>query len=189
VGTTTTNTSIAATTGYHDFKILVNSAGTSVAFYIDGILAGTIATANIPSLSIAPTIVFTRSSGSLPAARLDLFQMLIQLTASRTGGTILPVGASTVQAYTATATDYQVLITDSIVGVTNTAAPRTITMPNTGMTAGQSWEIKDESGGAAAQNITISGNGANIDGAATTVIGNNYGAVGLYWNGSQFFII
>lgn len=95
-----------------------------------------------------------------------------------------------VYAYTATAISYQVLITDKIIGVTSNAAARTITMPNSGMVAGQSWTIKDEAGTAqSANNITISGNGANIDGASTFVINTNYGSATVYWNGTNFFVI
>lgn len=93
-------------------------------------------------------------------------------------------------AYTATAISYQVLITDKIIGVTSNASARTITMPNAGMVAGQSWTIKDQAGTAqSANNITISGNGANIDGASTFVINTNYGSASLYFDGTNFFII
>lgn len=93
-------------------------------------------------------------------------------------------------AYTATAISYQVLITDKIIGVTSNASARTITMPNAGMVAGQSWTIKDQAGTAqSANNITISGNGANIDGASTFVINTNYGSATLYFDGTNFFII
>ncbi len=91
-------------------------------------------------------------------------------------------------AYVQTAISYQVLVTDSIVGVTSNAAARTVTMPNSGMTVGQVWTIKDEAGTAqSANNITVSGNGVNIDGAATFVINTNFGSIDLYWNGTQFF--
>jgi hypothetical protein len=188
VGTTTTNTSIAATTGYHSYTISINAAGTSVSFYIDGVLAGTIATANVPSAAMSATVAFARSSGALPLALFDLFYMTKDLTVSRSGGIIIPVASPTVSAYTQTPISYQVLITDSIVGVSSTASARTITMPNANMAIGQTWSIKDESLAAGTNNITISGNGVNIDGAATFVISNNGGAVDLYWNGTQFFI-
>lgn len=102
------------------------------------------------------------------------------LTISNNAGSIL--------SYTATAISYQVLITDATIGVTSTAAARTITMPLSGMTAGQIWTVKDESGLASVNNITIAGNAANIDGAAFFTINNNYGAVNIYWNGTAFFI-
>lgn len=105
-----------------------------------------------------------------------------------TGAASSPAWSSQFSAYTATAISYQVLITDNTIGVTSTAAARTITMPNAGMITGQIWTVKDESGGALTNNITINGNGANIDDAATFVLNNNYGAVNIYWNGTAFFI-
>jgi len=83
VGTTTTNTSIAATTGYHKYQIVINAAGTSVQFFIDGVSAGTIATANVPSAAMSALVAFVRSSGALPAALLDLFVLQNILTTSR----------------------------------------------------------------------------------------------------------
>lgn len=91
--------------------------------------------------------------------------------------------------YTATATSLALNNTEIIIGVTSTAAARTITLPNTGLVAGQRFVVKDESGAAATNNITISGNGANIDGAATKLISTNYGSVDLYFNGTNWFTI
>jgi hypothetical protein len=81
------------------------------------------------------------------------------------------------------------LNTDAIIGVTSTAAVRTITMPASSLVTGQRWTVKDESGGAAANNIIVSGNGKNIDAAASYSITTNYGAVDLYYNGTQFYLI
>ena len=79
---------------------------------------------------------------------------------------------------------YSILATDHVIGVTSTAAPRTLTLPASGRVAGMTFVIKDESGGAATNNITVQGNGANIDGAASHVINTNYGFVALYWTGA-----
>lgn len=89
----------------------------------------------------------------------------------------------------ATGSNYQVLVDDCIIAVTDTVLVKTMTMPNTGMRGGQQWIIKDESGAAAGPGvpIIINGNGALIDGAATTTINTNYGSKSLYWNGSAFF--
>lgn len=89
---------------------------------------------------------------------------------------------------TTTATDYSVQLTDYYVGVTNTSAPRTITLPNNA-TAGQTFVIKDESGGATTNNITIvvSG-GANIDGSSSKILNSNYQAVNLIFTGTQYFV-
>lgn len=45
--------------------------------------------------------------------------------------------------------------------------------------------IKDDVGTAGASNITVNGNGKNIDGAATKVISTNYGSLSLIYNGTQ----
>lgn len=77
---------------------------------------------------------------------------------------------------------------ETIVGITNTAAPRTITIPTAYNVTGKILVFKDESGGAAGQNITIATQGAaNIDGAATATISANYGTIRLYSDGTNWF--
>lgn len=112
-----------------------------------------------------------------------------------------PVGISTTtpteglhindsQAYrrTATAINYVVISTDMIIAVTNTAAPRGITIPAAAATTiGRVLIIKDESGGALINNITITPAGGLIDGAATYVINLNNGVVRLYNSGVNWF--
>lgn len=93
-----------------------------------------------------------------------------------------------------TATDYTVLKTDQYIGVTSTASARIITLPNTGSSAligssGQIWTIKDESGGAGTNNITITPNGGTIDGSATFVINQNYGSADVMFDGTNYFLI
>jgi hypothetical protein len=90
---------------------------------------------------------------------------------------------------TATAISYTVLITDMYVGVTSTAAPRTISLPNVGVTAGQVFTVKDESGGAATNNITVDVNGGvkTIDGAASQAINGNYDGYNFIYDGTNYF--
>lgn len=87
------------------------------------------------------------------------------------------------------AADYTATKQDYYIGVTSTAAPRTITLP--ALAAVPEWieyVIKDESGGAGANNITIDGDGAEtIDGATTKIINSNYGAVRLLRGESAWF--
>lgn len=88
-----------------------------------------------------------------------------------------------------TAASYTALKDDYYIGVTSTAAARTITLPAlASVTDNKRYVVKDESGGAVANNITIDGNGAEtIDGAATKVISSNYGSVRLVKSGSSWF--
>jgi hypothetical protein len=103
-------------------------------------------------------------------------------------GLVYQVGAPAFN-YVATAVSLALTSANCIVGVTSNAAARTITLPNSNMAKGQVFTVKDEAGTAASANaITVSGNGANIDGASTYVINQNFASVDIYWNGTQFFV-
>jgi hypothetical protein len=88
---------------------------------------------------------------------------------------------------TAVTGTYQVLATDDFLSINTIAAPFTITMPAT-PTLGDTYKIKDAVGGAAANNVTISGNGVNIDGTASIVLSQNYAAVELTYTGTQWSV-
>lgn len=77
-----------------------------------------------------------------------------------------------------------------IIGVTSTAAPRTITIPSALIAAGTFIIIvKDESGGAGTNNITVATEGAEtIDGQASVAIVEDYGSLSLYSDGTNLFI-
>lgn len=79
--------------------------------------------------------------------------------------------------YTTLSSDYVILV--------DTSAARTIT-PLGSPTTGQTYRIKDNVGSAAANNITITPSGKNIDGAASYVISSNYGSVDIVYNGTQW---
>ena len=90
---------------------------------------------------------------------------------------------------TASATDYTAKVSDFIIAITNTGAARTVNLPPVASAGvGTVYIVKDESGGAGTNNITIDGDGSEtIDGATTKVINTNYGAVRLYCTGSAWF--
>lgn len=73
--------------------------------------------------------------------------------------------------------------------ITDTTAPRTVQIASADIsTVGFVAIVKDESGGAAANNITITTEGSEtINGSATATINTNYGAVRLYSNGTNLF--
>jgi len=91
---------------------------------------------------------------------------------------------------TRSAVSYVVLASDYLIGITSTAAPRTVTLlasPH----LDQHFIIKDESGAANTNNITVTvaGGAINIDGATTFVMNVAYGSIEVYWNGSQYFTV
>jgi hypothetical protein len=81
--TTSVNTSIAATTSYVNLGMVINAAGTSVSFTINGVSAGSAIVTNIPTASINPVFMWIKASGNLPASLIDLFYMKQTLTTAR----------------------------------------------------------------------------------------------------------
>jgi hypothetical protein len=80
-----------------------------------------------------------------------------------------------------------------IVAVTNTDSTRTITLATRLMTddfGARLVIIKDESGGALTNNITVATEGSEtIDGAASVAIDANYGILYLYSDRSNWYIL
>ena len=88
-----------------------------------------------------------------------------------------------------TAATYTAKGGDRLIGV-NRAGVVTITLPTAQVNNGRSYTIKDESGAAATNNITVATEGSeNIDGAATDTISENYGAKTYYSDGSNWFTV
>ena len=93
---------------------------------------------------------------------------------------------------TATATDYDpsVLTDDDIIAVTNTDSTRAIIISIEDVESGSESElrviiIKDESGNASNNNITISLESGNIDGAGAKYITVNYDSLAIYLDGTN----
>ena len=78
---------------------------------------------------------------------------------------------------------------DRLIGV-NRAGAVTITLPTAQLRAGRTYTVKDESGAAASNNITVATEGSEtIDGSATDVIAEDYGSKTYYSDGSNWFTV
>jgi hypothetical protein len=76
----------------------------------------------------------------------------------------------------------------TILGVTDTTAARTITLATADNIDGRIIIIKDESGGASTNHITIVTEGSEtIDGAVSITITVDYGVLRVYSNGTNWF--
>jgi hypothetical protein len=85
--------------------------------------------------------------------------------------------------YTATSADYLIAYVSLTTG-------RTVNLPAANTMTNRTLIIKDESGSAGTNNITIDGLGSEtIDGSLTKVINSNFGSVTFYSNGSVWFFI
>ena len=106
---------------------------------------------------------------------------------SRPGSTLHVTGSQLVQR-TVVAADYAVTDSDYYIGVTNTAAERSITLCQASGRTGRVYIIKDESGGAAAHPIAVKARtGETIDGEATLTISTNHGVLRVISSGTSWF--
>ena len=86
-----------------------------------------------------------------------------------------------------TAATYTAKAGDRVIGI-NRAGEVTVTLPTAEVRPGRIYTVKDESGAAATNNITVATEGAEtIDGSATDTIAQNYGAKDYYSDGSNWF--
>ena len=87
------------------------------------------------------------------------------------------------------AVTYVVLDDDVIINITDTTAPRAVTLPAPGATnIGKFFVVKDTSGGASSNNIIVVSTAGNIDGSANYIINTNYGNAIFYSDGTNYFV-
>jgi len=86
--------------------------------------------------------------------------------------------------------NYNIIKSDCYIGVTSTSAARSLTLPPIiSVFLNAMMIIKDESGGAAANNITINCFGADtIEGVTNKIINSNYGVLRLVRGPTQWFL-
>jgi hypothetical protein len=85
-------------------------------------------------------------------------------------------------------TPYLVLPTDDVIQVSTTTTAYTVRLPLVPF-QGQTFTVKDFANTAATRNITIDGNGKNIDGSATFVINVNRSSITVCYEGTAWSII
>lgn len=94
-----------------------------------------------------------------------------------TSGRIVNLTSPAAYPYTVLKTDYIILV--------DTTTGRTINLIASPV-AGMTYEIKDSTGSASVNNITIIPTASTIDGAASISINQNYGAIKVVYNGTQW---
>ena len=116
------------------------------------------------------------------SGKFNLGSLNLQTTGTiqATGGQLLGV--------TLTSTNYTVLVSDYLISVDAQSGPINITMPASPST-GAEFIVKDANGNAGTNNITILGNGHNVDGASSFVMTSNYESITLIYNGSKWSIV
>lgn len=81
------------------------------------------------------------------------------------------------------------LTTDDYMVSVNTSSDAQTVALLSNPTTGRTFYIVDESGNANTNNITVNGNGQNINGSSTYVINTDYGFVKVVYNGTQYLVI
>lgn len=76
----------------------------------------------------------------------------------------------------------------NVVGLDSTDAAFTLTLSASLLRRGFFAYFKDEGANAGTNNITIDGNGVNIDGASTYVLNTNSECIGIYSDATKYFI-
>jgi len=109
------------------------------------------------------------------------------LTFSQTDGYYLAKPLSRILAISTPTTPYTP-IGEDVVLVPSHAGTFTINLP-LGQTPGKVFFVKDFGGVAAANNIVVSGNGNNIDGAPNQTINTNFGGLEIIWSGASWAIL
>jgi hypothetical protein len=139
-------------------------------------------------LSNDGTVAAVQSNGSITINTAGAYQESSSLTDTDVTFAELYNYAGGFKRTTSAAGNYTVLTTDHLIAKTGiTGGGDTVTLPS-GAAADQKFIIKDESGAAGTDNITIATEGSeNIDGAATQTISANYGVVRVYFDGSNYF--
>ena len=100
--------------------------------------------------------------------------------------TIFETKAQFVTNYTAVnANSYVVQLSDYYVAVNSSSFPTSVTLP-VAPTTGRLFVIKDTSGNAQSDNITVTAGGTLIDGSASYIIIENYGAANFLYNGTSY---
>lgn len=174
----TTGTNTGATPG----NILIDANNTGVSSF-------TVDCEGTASMVSEGTFTTTSNSASADAIRLNAASGGIDFTASSN----IDFNDSTVINLTndrrASATSFTTA-GDTINAITSTAAARTVTLATADVHEGKIIYVKDESGGAATNNITVDTQGSEtIDGNSTGTISANYGVLRLYSDGTNWFTL
>jgi len=119
---------------------------------------------------------FTTYLANSPLSSASVYPRYFKLSA----GQVVAITTPGVYPYTTLQTDYVILV--------DTSSARTI-VPMASPVTGQTYRIKDNVGSAAANNITITPSGKNIDGSASATINANYGSIDIVYNGAQWNIL
>ncbi|MFC1806465.1 hypothetical protein ACFL09_05740 [Planctomycetota bacterium] len=177
--------------GYYPLRITQDiSNGTGIYVSRNTAEAGSLALIRFYSLNATDTqpVMTLRNSGSGPHITTGSTDEDLEISPNGTGSTYIMTGQRVNRTLVAT-NAYTVLGSDFIVAVNSNEAV-TVTLPTVSATdEGKIYIVKDESGGASGNNITVTGEaGETIDGLGSQTLSSDYQAIDVYSNGTNWFI-
>lgn len=158
-------------------KIRIGTSGTHTATFIagiDGVNVGSVAKVVTETSDQLGTATITAGTG-------------ITVTPTANTITIASNGTTTLTVTAVSTTPYVVLTTDQYLAVNSSGGIRQINLPNAPAT-GRVYIIKDSTGSAQTNNITVTtvGGAVLIDGATTFVMNTQYESVNVIFTGSAY---
>lgn len=187
--------------GIYTFSGRTFQAGTGITLTNASGVAGN-TTIAVSGTGVGQTIT-GQSGGALSptAGNWNIFGLGVSGSGTSTAGNIITSGTGSTLTINSTqaqfmtnytnvlfaASPYTVLATDCYISCTSSGGAITIKLPNA-PTAPRIFIIKDLSGNASADNISVTtvGGSVTIDGQTTYKIASNYGAINLLFNGSTY---
>ena len=151
--------------------------------------AGQINSASGPVPPVVPTSFVTDSGTAIPAANILNVLGGTGIATSGTGNTLTITNTFNL-AYTEVNTsgspvNYTVLDTDDFISCDSSTGTITITLPAS-TTVGREIVIKDRTGSASTNNISVTAGGTTIDGQITYVFTDNYESIDLMFGSSVY---
>lgn len=180
------STTNSATTG----AVTVAPAGTDAAV---GLVIRSKGTGDVrisPGSDSTTAVKITNANNTAAVMTLDTSNIRLGVNTSSPTSTFHNAGSMTINRTTVADTSYTILSTDYLIVYTSLSSGRTVTLPTALLISGRTYIIKDETGTAAANIITIATTASQtIDGTSTKAIATNYGSLKLYSNGTSWFTI
>lgn len=180
------STTNSATTG----AVTIAPAGADTAI---GLLVRSKGTGNIritPGSDSTAAVKITNANNTAAAMTFDTSNIRLGINTGTPTSTFHNAGSMTVSRTAVADVSYTILGTDYLIAYTSLSAGRTITLPTAQLISGRTYIIKDETGTAGTNIITIATTTSQtIDGTPTKTITANYGSLKIYSNGTNWFTV
>lgn len=143
-----------------------------------------------PGSNASNAISFQNAAATNTILNIDTTNDRVGVNTTGATSTLSVAGSLGLQRTAIADTNVTLTSTHCIIAYTSLTVGRTATLPSATTNAGRIYIIKDETGSAGTNNITVATTSSQtIDGATTYIIGANYGWVAVYSNGANWSVV